>query len=353
MSAFERFHLPWNQSEHYWLCLLPSADKGSPQLDQVLAQHAMRKKSENPLCYTMRVPRAWGEAWQTISADIKALSDIQFDAAIVAGSEEPDIETVAFHRLGLSDIDHIAENLWLGDALANSQIRCYLQPIMDKRDKIFGYEAFARHELENGEVIGGGKIIRAAHALNIEHMLDRYLQVEAVKTFTSTELSGFLFVNFVPGFIHRPEIYLEKFTETAKLFAMPAKHLVLDFTQSESPKDMAHLKSIFDYCHAQGYSTALDDIESVEGAKRFITTIKPDFMKLDISLVKNAEESSAFTIISELVNIAHSGGCLVIAEGVETEEIYRILHKAHVDLFQGYFFSPPVAAIAAAKRAHA
>jgi EAL domain-containing protein (putative c-di-GMP-specific phosphodiesterase class I) len=217
-----------------------------------------------------------------------------------------------------------------------------MQPVLDKRGKIFGYEAFARMET-NEKPIGGGQIIEAGRHLNAEYMLDRYLHLKAIRTFISSDLGGFLFINLIPGFIHRPEKYLEGLTEAAKFNGMPSKQIVLDFTKSETPRDISHLKAIFDYCRSHGYLLSLDDISSVAMAKKILETVKPDFIKLDIELVRSCMSENNQRTISELVSIAHTSGATLIAEGVENAETHNELLKTGVDLFQGYFFSPPVA----------
>ena len=219
---------------------------------------------------------------------------------------------------------------------------CYLQPVMSDKDKIFGYESFARVKAEDGSVIAGDKIVAASKALGIEYMIDRHLQVQAIKTFASSAFNGFLFVNFFPGFIHRPAVYLEGLSETAKSFGVIAKHIVLDFTKSETPRDLVHLKSVCEYGRSRGYSIALDDIESVESARKLIGEIHPDFVKIGMQLVRQAMEPGARETIRQIVELVAASGGTAIGEGVETDEIFQALKLLGVDLFQGYLFSPPV-----------
>ncbi|MDE3037336.1 MAG: EAL domain-containing protein, partial [Pseudomonadota bacterium] len=190
----------------------------------------------------------------------------------------------------------------------------------------------------------------ASHALGIQHVIDRHLQVQAIRTFVSSEFNGFLFVNFFPGFIQRPAVYLEGLSETARNFGVIAKHIVLDFTRSEMPRDITHLKSVCEYGRSRGYSIALDDVESVEVAKKLLPEIRPDFVKIDMRLARQAADPAARNIIRRLVELAHAGSSTVIGEGIETEDIYQALRQLGVDLFQGYLFAPPMPIEAALKR---
>jgi len=334
------FNLPYNQAPYYWIAV---SYVTQPGLKMGLAELGMKSYKALENTYMKRVPAPWGEAWKKLYAVLEEQAALDVaQVAVLPGEEDPDLREIIFSRKPPATIMTLAEGLWLGQALLEDRVLCYMQPVLDKRRKVFGYEAFARVESDK-EVIGGGKIIKAGKDLNIEYQLDRHLHVKAIKSFISSELEGFLFINFLPGFIHRPEKYLEGLTDAVKLYNMPSKQIVLDVTQSETSQDLQHLKSIVDYCRSKGYSLALDDIASVSAAKKIFETIRPDFIKLDINLVKKAQSVLEQNTIKELVSLAHASGAAVLAEGVETEEVHQELMKADVDLFQGYLFSPPVA----------
>jgi len=341
------FNLPYNQSEHYWLAVF--APPGSDALRAALQSHSMKTLTGHASIYVQRLAHPWAAGWKSVQALLaKHRTEVPAEVALIPGGEEPGVQELNFARKPVASLETLVNSLWLGDAMLEDRIVCYMQPVLDKRSKIFGYEAFARVESAGG-VIGGGKIIEAAMGLSAEYILDRHLHVKAITSFISSDLEGFLFINFVPGFIHRPEKYLEGLTEAAKFNGMPAKQLVLDFTHSEISRDPLHLKSIFDYCRSKGYSLSLDDISSVAMAKKILETIRPDFIKLDIDLVRDVQGVTQQRTIHDLVELAHGAGATVLAEGVETEVVHQELLKAGVDLFQGYLFSPPVAVSALKK----
>jgi EAL domain-containing protein (putative c-di-GMP-specific phosphodiesterase class I) len=332
------FNLPWNQYEQYWINVgTGGADLPVPFI-QLLKVAGMQVFSST---MAVQTGRDWKKRWDIIYGQLmKADLLDKVKVAVTPGEAAPDVATLDW-RSPVA-MQHIAESLWLGDALLEDRILCYLQPVVSTRDKVFGYESFARAAAKDGTIIGGDKIMLASRALNIEYMIDRHLHVQAITTFVCSDFNGFLFVNLSPGFIHRPAVYLEGLSETAKSFGMIAKHIVLDFTRSEKPKDVAHLKSICDYGKSRGYSIALDDIETLDGARRLVTEIRPDFVKIDRKLASLVGDQAKREIISNIVDLVHANGGIVIAEGVETEESYQGLRGLSVDLFQGFYFSPPV-----------
>lgn len=290
--------------------------------------------------WIIQAPRQWSELWRKTCAILEraGIAD-KVEVALTSENDLPAPESG--ERKKAAAIQVIAENLWLGEALRDNRVMCYFQPIVGDKQKVFGFESFVRVRTEDGSIIGGAKVVKASKALNIEYMIDRHLHVEAVKTFAGSNCSGFLFVNFFPGFIHRPAVYLEGLNEAAKIFGIVPKHLVLEFTRSETARDMRHLKNVCDYARSQGYSIALDDITTVESAKKLVGEIRPDFVKLDSQGLGAPDQVPTRNSILQIVDMVRAIGSSVIAEGVETEEAHNQLKALGVDLFQGYYFSPP------------
>ncbi len=334
-ASVKSFNLVWNQHDRYWIRLYSVASELPAEAREALQKLGMQPQPDGSL--GIETPRDWKPVWDSIQAALEqtqALAEVEVSVAPV-GDAVPERKSPAAIRA-------IADSLWLGDALLGDRIMCYLQPVLSARDQVFGYESFVRAKSPTGEIIAGDRIIAASRVLGIEYMIDRHLHVQAIRTFVSSQFNGFLFVNLFPGFIHRPAVYLEGLSETAKNFGIVAKHIVLDFTQSETPRDLAHLRNVCDYARSRGYSIALDDIMSVDNANKLVAEVRPDFVKIDMKLARRVTDSAKREVIRQIVELVHAAGGTVIAEGVETEEMHRKLKELRIDLFQGFLFSPPM-----------
>lgn len=333
--SLKNFNLPWHQHDRYGITVYAKSGEFSVGTLELLQKAGLLRQPDGGL--GMHVPRDWKPVWDMLHELLKQSGALTELTVAITADEETSAE-----RKSPEAVHALAQSLWLGDALLENRVICYLQPVVSARDKIFGYESFARVKTVDGNVIAGDKIMAASKILGIEYAIDRHLHIQAIKTFVSSAFSGFLFVNFFPGFIHRPAVYLEGLSETAKSYGIISKHIVLDFTRSELPRDIAHLKSVCEYGRSRGYSVALDDIESLEGAKKLLPEIRPDFVKLDMRLVHHVADAATRETIHQIVELVHANGGTVIAEGVESDEMYQALRQLGVDLYQGYLFSPPM-----------
>lgn len=339
ISSQKTFNFPYLQYDNYWLSLFPVVGTFAPGISEELRVIGYSRGTDGRL--VVKAPRNWDKVWAKTYAILKKARLADTMEVSLTTDSDLDMSGISERKKAV-DIQVIAENLWLGEALCGERVMCYFQPIVGEKQKIFGFESFVRVQSLDGSIISGAEIIRASKALNIEYMIDRYLQVQAVQTFAESDCSGFLFVNFFPGFIHRPSVYLEGLGEAIKIFGVVPKHLVLEFTRSETARDMKHLRNVCDYARLQGYSIAFDDITTIENAKKLVNEIRPDFVKIDIQAIGNLDLLSTRNGISQIVDLVHTVGSIIIAEGVETGEAYEQLKSLGVDLFQGYHFSPPI-----------
>ncbi len=92
-----------------------------------------------------------------------------------------------------------------------------------------------------------------------------------------------------------------------------------------------------------GYSIELDDFGSMHASLLAYVRIHPDRIKIDQRLVSAASPGPRFINVLRLViDLAHSWGIEVIAEGVETSKQVDVLSGLGCNHFQGYYFTQAV-----------
>ena len=125
------------------------------------------------------------------------------------------------------------------------------------------------------------------------------------------------------------------------------ERLVIEVTEHSAVTDYAALISELQplRAHAQ---IAIDDVGSGYAGLRHIVDLRPDILKLDMSLTRHIDTDPARRALAHaLVSFAREIGCKLVAEGVETEAERGTLAKLEVGLAQGYLFSRPMPVVAA------
>ena len=118
---------------------------------------------------------------------------------------------------------------------------------------------------------------------------------------------------------------------------------MLEITESAYTEDSKHIIEIVENLRALGHKVEMDDFGSGYSSLNMLTSMPIDALKLDKAFIRNIKPGNKDMKLVELVlEIARNLGVPVVAEGVETEEEYKMLKAAGCDIIQGYYFSKPV-----------
>lgn len=226
------------------------------------------------------------------------------------------------------------------EALAFSFTMAF-HPIVDvSSGTVWGYEALVRGL--NGE--GAGQIL-AQVTEDSRYKFDQACRVRAI------ELAGGLFppgattrlsINFMPNAVYEPAACIRATLEAAHRIGFEHRQIMFEFTENERMTDIPHVQRIIEEYRKQGFATAIDDFGAGYAGLNLLAHFQPDFIKIDMDLIRDISSSAAKqTIISCVTTMARQLGVAVIAEGIETEAELQTLRAAGINLFQGYLFAKP------------
>ena len=91
-----------------------------------------------------------------------------------------------------------------------------------------------------------------------------------------------------------------------------------------------------------GFKIALDDLGAGYAGLTSFTQLEPEFVKLDMSLVRGIHETPAKRkIVGSMVELCHDMDQQIVAEGIESAQERDVLVELGCDLLQGYLFAKP------------
>ena len=272
------------------------------------------------------------EAQETRIAPIGGLPPAGFEVALAALKAAP-------LPMLLAEL----HDAWLPRAIERHALSSHFQPIVDVESRqVFAHEALLRATDEDGAQISGSAIVAAGRRLGALHVLDQLGRTSAIRRAHALDMGTPLFINFIPTVVYDPMHCLRTTRQVMRETGMMPEQIVFEVVESEQIADRDHLLNILAHFRAEGFRVALDDLGSGYSSLNLLAALRPDFVKLDMELVRAiAADPLRRSIVVALVRMAQEHGIRVIAEGVETLESARALIDLGVRLFQGYLFGRP------------
>jgi EAL domain-containing protein (putative c-di-GMP-specific phosphodiesterase class I) len=210
------------------------------------------------------------------------------------------------------------------------------QPIVRwGRREVYAYEALVRTK-EPSEPHPGALIDLAQR---LERLPELGRRIRAAVAATAAASVSRLFVNLHPIDFLDEELY-----DLEAPLSRHARRVVLEVTERAGLDDIADLGERLRRLRALGYRIAIDDLGEGYAGLSSLAKVAPEFVKLDMSLVRGIDGSATQRqIVSSTVQLCRALGSEIVAEGVETVAERDALVTIGLDLLQGYLIARPAA----------
>ena len=121
------------------------------------------------------------------------------------------------------------------------------------------------------------------------------------------------------------------------------ERLTIEITETALLADPVRAALALSQLDAFGVRISLDDFGTGQTSLRYLTSLPIDELKIDMTFVSDMlENPSHEAIVRAIVDLGRNLGLRVVAEGIETREVFRALQQAGCDVGQGYLLSRPM-----------
>ncbi len=250
-------------------------------------------------------------------------------------------------ELGRGDAGALALKGKILRALEREQLVLEYQPIVDlAREEIVAVEALLRLVNDDGSLVYPGEFMEAAEESGAILPLGAWVLGEACRQAkqwadaghdlrVAVNLSALQFydhglLDTIRGALERSELAPER--------------LELEVTESVAMRDNEATQALLLRVREMGISLAMDDFGTGYSSLSYLRSFPFDRVKIDRSFLADVGHRSAGgerTIVDISIDLAHSLGLEVVAEGIETLEQYEYVRARGCDLGQGYGLSRP------------
>ena len=243
---------------------------------------------------------------------------------------------------GLSQKDEYANQIerskLIQNATINDNIVPYFQPIFDEKKIPIKYECLIR-------ILDRDDVISPSVFLDISKRIKRYADLEKQlikKCFEhlTEDPNLVLSINLSSRDMIDGDV-------SALVLNLLNKHnvagrIVFEIVEDEELKSAERVSVFVERAKSMGAMIAIDDFGSGYSNFSYIIKIKPDYVKIDGSIIKDIDiNKDSYAIASAIVAFAKDLGIKTIAEYVHSKEIFNVCKEIGIDEFQGFYLGIP------------
>jgi diguanylate cyclase (GGDEF)-like protein len=268
------------------------------------------------------------------------------DAAMYAAKQAGGARLELFDDVLYTDVRRRQElAAEIAGALAGGQFQTYFQPeVAVRTGTLVGFEALARWQHPQRGIIAPAEFIEVAEASGHIGQLGRLVLGDGCRALASWLASSperrlSVAINVSPVQLADPT-FPDDVRAAIHAEGVPAGLLCLEVTESSlmdadaAAEALCNLKAI-------GVTIAIDDFGTGYSSLARLKRFPVDLLKIDRSFVAGlGTDPEDEVIVATVVNLAHSLGIDVIAEGVETQAQLDLLATYGCELGQGHLWSP-------------
>lgn len=234
-------------------------------------------------------------------------------------------------------------------AIHNGQLQLAFQPIVTSQGEIIkGFEALLRWPHPERGMIPPVEFIPVAEETGLIIQVGEWVMHEACRVAATWPEHVRVAVNVSP-LQFRAQGFGSIVLQALSASGLAPNRLEIEITESVFLEGETGVLQILHMLRALGVRVALDDFGTGYSSLSYLRSFPFDKIKIDRSFVTNvASDVSAAAIVKAIVDLATALSMETTAEGVEDESQYAQLQAHGCSTLQGYLFSRPIDAMAAA-----
>lgn len=231
-------------------------------------------------------------------------------------------------------------------AVDNGEVWVAYQPKLDiKANRIIGAEALVRWTHPERGLIGPDDFISVAEKHNRIEKLTGFVLEQAIAAAAKLRAQGVDFaiaVNLSVQLLQKPDL-LMFVDQVLKKHDFPPSQLILEITETgkldRNGAGIAMMRTLIDH----GIRVSIDDYGTGNATLDYLKILPSHEVKIDKQFVADIDTNPEdLILVGSTIEMVHSLGRKVVAEGVETPAVLHALARLGCDTVQGYLVGKPV-----------
>jgi diguanylate cyclase (GGDEF)-like protein/PAS domain S-box-containing protein len=294
---------------------------------------------------TASIGISWGKARTKSAEDLLRDADTAMYQAKRSGSDyrvfDPDMYERVVRRLKLEND--------LRRAVGEGEFVVHYQPIFDFASREpWGVEALVRWDHPEMGLLGPSEFVPLAEGTGLIVPIGAWVLEEACRrtkgwqdSHPSNAQLG-LIVNLSAKQLRHPSCE-QTIKQALARSGLAAGSLSLDVTESAFIDAVEANAQALKRIQALGVRISIDDFGMGYSSLSYLKRLPADALKIDKSFVKGfGKDAEDTAIVRMVIDVAHTLGLVVVAEGVETWAQAALLAETGCDMAQGFHFAEPL-----------
>lgn len=232
-----------------------------------------------------------------------------------------------------------------GRKIKVEEIVVFYQPIVDiVTGRIRGMEALVRWNHPKHGILPPNAFLEDMDAAEMDVLTDRVMNI-AVDNLASFHQGGFQVatsINMTAGNLIDLGVP-DRLHDLCKLKNIPNEKITIEVTEGEAMRDVRRSMDVLTRLRLRGFGVAIDDFGTGYSSLRELQRMPFSSMKMDKSFVMDmADNRDSQMIVNTIIDLGHNLNLKVVAEGIETPQVWNMLKDRGCDLAQGYLISKPM-----------
>ncbi|HYF46278.1 MAG TPA: GGDEF domain-containing phosphodiesterase, partial [Acidimicrobiales bacterium] len=255
---------------------------------------------------------------------------------------DPSMHTAANERLALGSALH--------RAVEADELRLHYQPQIELRGdgSVAGVEALIRWEHPDRGLVSPADFVPVAENTGLIVPIGAWVIAEACAQLGTWQQNGRPDLTMCVNVSARQlvdDAIVDVVEQALEDSGVEPSTLCLEITESVLMEEPDHYADRLARLKALGVALSVDDFGTGYSSLAYLQRLPADFLKIDKSFVDElGAGTNAASIVLTIIDLAHSLGLGVVAEGVETEVQAAVLTRLGCDQAQGFLYARPAPA---------
>jgi diguanylate cyclase (GGDEF)-like protein len=234
----------------------------------------------------------------------------------------------------------------LRKAIDNEEFKLVFQPVVDLSDhKTVYIEALLRWKENKDHETSIENTILLAEKNNLIKPLTNWIFVMVCKYLQALNIDSLVMgINLSMIDLHDKKLP-KRIEGYLKQYQINPSQIIIEITEGQIMQRPGDVVEILSKLAAMGLSLSIDDFGTGQASLTYLKKLPVEKLKIDQSFVRDIDtDLDDQLIVKATIELAHTLGMKVTAEGVETAEGYELLREMKCDYVQGYYISRPIEA---------